>query len=158
MIRLNPSRAALLAAALALQPLAAMAQVPAATPASAAGKTEPALPKDEAAQLEQHNKQLHDQLGITAAEQPQWDKFTDVTRSNAFDMRRAVMDRSAKLDTMNAADSMQSYADLAKLHAANMDKAASAFQTLYASFSPPQKAVADRLFRNRAEARAAKKG
>jgi hypothetical protein len=156
MIRLNRSRAALLAAALALQPLAAMAQAPAATPVSAG--TDTALPKDEAAKLEQHNKQLHEQLGITAAEQPQWDKFTEVTRSNALDMRRAVMDRSAKLDTMNAADSMQSYADLAKLHAANMDKAASSFQALYASFSPQQKAAADKLFRNRAEAHAAKKG
>jgi hypothetical protein len=142
MIRFATQRAALLFAAVALQPLAAMAQAPApkaAVAAPPAAMTDTALPKDAQMKLEQHNKRLHDQLGITAEQQPQWEKFTDVMRSNAFDMRRAFIDRSGKLATMNAAENMQSYADLAKVHAANMDKASAAFQTLYASLSPQQK-------------------
>jgi Spy/CpxP family protein refolding chaperone len=162
MIRFAPSRAALIAAAIILQPLAAMAQAPAATSpapkAAPAAMTDPALPKDAETRLEQHNKMLHDQLGITAEQQPQWDKFTDVMRGNALDMRRVMTERGTKLNTMNAAENMQSFADMSKVHAANMDKAASAFQSLYAALTPQQKAVADRVFRNQAEKRAAKKG
>jgi protein CpxP len=164
MIRFANPRAALIIAAIALQPLAAMAQAPAApapkaaTAAAPAAMTDTALPKDAQANLARHNKQLHDQLGITAEEQPQWDKFTEVMRSNAFDMRHAFTDRSSKLATMNAAENMQSFADMAKVHAANMDKASTAFQSLYATLSPQQKTVADTLFRNQAEKRAAKKG
>jgi protein CpxP len=156
-----PRAALLLAAAMALQPFAAMAQTPAPKAAAAAAPaaiTDSALPKDAQAKLEQHNKRLHDQLAITAEQQPQWDKFTEVMRSNAFDMRRTAAQRTEKLATLNAAENMQSYADLAKVHAANMDKASTAFQSLYATLSPQQKAVADKLFRNQAEKRAAKKG
>jgi Spy/CpxP family protein refolding chaperone len=151
MIRIALARAAMIAAAVTILPLNTMAQTPAAI-------SDNALPKDAATKLEQHNKQLHDQLGITAEQQPQWDRFTGVMRSNALDMRRALMDRGAKLDTMNAADNMQSFADMAKIHAANMEKAATAFQALYATLTPEQKSVADRVFRNRAEKPAAKKG
>jgi protein CpxP len=165
MIRFTNTRAALLTAAIALQPLAAMAQAPASAPAPKAATAAPpaavtdtALPKDAQMRLEQHNKKLHDQLAITPEQQPQWDKFTEVTRDNAFDMRRAFTQRREKLGTMNAAENMQSFAELAKVHAANMDKASTAFQSLYATFSPQQKTVADKLFRNQAEKRAAKKG
>jgi protein CpxP len=161
MIRYAHTRAALVAAAFALLPAAAMAQAPAMSPAAppgaptAAGNA--ALPKDAGTRLDQHNKQLHDQLGITPAQQPQWDQFIAVTRSNAFAMHQAFTDRGAKLGTMSAVDNMQSYADLAKVHSDNMAKAATAFQTLYASLSPEQKLSADAIFRNRAEKQAAAK-
>ena len=117
----------------------------------------PGVVEGRADPLEQHNKQLHDQLGITAAQQPQWDQFVAVTRSNAADMHRAFSDRGDKMATMTAADNMESYAALAQLHAANMQKTATAFQTLYAALSPQQKEAADRLFRARMERRAAKR-
>ena len=91
---------------------------------------EPALPSDIAAKVDQHNRQLHDQLQITPQEQPQWDKFTAVTTSNAADIGQAFDERSAKLDTMNASENMQSFAHVAQVHAANMQKAAEAFQAL----------------------------
>ena len=153
MIRLSSAGALMLVAAFSLNPLAARAQSPA-VPAAPAG---PVLSKDAQTRLEQHNKQLHDQLGITAAQQPQWDQFVAVTRSNAADMHRAFSDRGDKMATMTAADNMESYAALAQLHAANMQKTATAFQTLYAALSPQQKEAADRLFRARMERRAAKR-
>ncbi len=146
-------------AALSLLPVAALAQTPPpaaappaappAAPAAPAGK--PTLPKDAAARVEEHNKQLHDELGITAQQQPQWDQFTQVTRDNAEAMREAFSDRGAKLATMTAAENMQSYATLAQVHAANMQKLAASFQTLYDSFTPEQKQAANALFRTRTE-------
>jgi periplasmic protein CpxP/Spy len=166
MIRLSPTRAFVIAA-MSFAPLAAMAQIPAAAPpakpAAATAPTAPpamadtALPKDATQRLEQHNKQLHDQLGITAEQQPQWDQFTQVMRGNANDMRRAFTARGDKLPTMNASENMQSYADLAQVHAANMQKAAASFQTLYAVLTPEQKAAADRLFRSQMERPMAKR-
>ena len=156
MNRYAHTRAALVIAALALQPIVAMAQTAAAPAGAPAAAASAALPKDAGARLDQHNKQLHDQLGITPAQQPQWDQFLAVTRSNAFAMHQAFSERGAKLETMNAADNMQSYADLAKVHSDNMAKAAAAFQTLYAALSPEQKQTADAIFRNRAERQAAK--
>jgi protein CpxP len=160
MIRYARIPAALVAAALMLPPVAAMAQAPvpspAAPPSAPVTAAAAALPKDAGVRLDQHNKQLHDQLGITPAQQPQWDQFIAVTRSNALAMHQAFADRGDKLGTLNAADNMQSYADLAKVHADNMAKAAAAFGTLYAALSPEQKQTADAIFRNRAEKQAAK--
>jgi protein CpxP len=164
MIRLSTPRTAAVIAALSLLPVAALAQTspPAAAPA-VAPPTAPAtpgaksgLPKDAAAQVQQHNKELHDQLGITPQQQPQWDQFTQVTRDNAEDMQQAFADRGAKIATMNAAENMQSYAALAQVHAANMQKLATAFQSLYSTLTPEQKQTADRLFRNRTERAVAK--
>jgi hypothetical protein len=41
--------------------------------------------------VENHIKQLHAQLRITPAEQPQWDQFAQVMRDNARDMDQAFM-------------------------------------------------------------------
>ncbi len=43
---------------------------------------------------------------------------------------------------------MQSYAQLAQVHAANTQKLATAFQTLYATFPDAQKQTADAVFQN----------
>lgn len=137
-------RAAAFAAALAacaLVPAGASAQQP--EPAAAS------LAKDETAKVEQHIKHLHDQLGVTPAEQPQWDQFADVMRGNAAQMNQAFNDRGSKFGTASAVDDMQSYAKVAQVHADNMQKLATAFQSLYDAFPDPQKQVADRVFRNR---------
>jgi hypothetical protein len=98
--------------------------------------------------LERHIQLLHDQLGITAAEEPQWAQFAQVMRDNAAQMEQAFRARGAHLASMNAIDNMQSYAELAQIHATNMQKLASAFQALYAIFPEPQKMLADAVFRN----------
>ena len=98
--------------------------------------------------MEQHIRKLHDQLAITAAEQPQWEQFAQVMRANAAQMGSASNDRGAKLAAMDAADSMKSYANLAQVHASNMQKLASSFQSLYDTFPDAQKKTADAVFRN----------
>ncbi len=134
--------AALLGGLLLLLPAAAFAQsapVPPAHPAAHAAQT-PDL-------VEQHINDLHSQLKITAAQQPQWEQFAQVMRDNARDMNQAFQARGAKLASMNAADNMESYAQLTAQHAQDMQKLANAFQTLYASMSDSQKATADSVFR-----------
>ena len=54
---------------------------------------------------------------------------------------------------MNAAENMQSYAQIAELHAQDTQKLAAAFQTLYGSMSDAQKKNADTVFRARSEQR-----
>ena len=106
-----------------------------------------APPRATAAAVEQHIRHLHQQLAITPAEEPQWETFASVMRDNAAQMGQAFGDRSTKVGTMSAVENMQSFAQLATLHATDMQNLASAFQTLYSSFPDQQKAVADNVFR-----------
>ena len=120
-----------------------------AAPANQPTASSPALPPDIAAKVEQHNKALHDQLQITPQQQALWDRFAAVTLSNAADIGQAFNERGARLDTMTATENMQSFAHVAQVHAANMQKAADTFQALYTTFSSQQKQVADDVFRNK---------
>ncbi len=161
MSRFRTPRLAAVLAVIALPVLAvpavALAQSsPSAPPPAAAPKAEssppavapaPTLPKAQSKRVEQHIKQLHDQLGITTAEEPQWTQFAQVMRDNAAQMEQAFSARGAHVDAMNAADNMQSYAQLAQVHATNMQKLASSFQSLYNSFPDAQKKVADTVFK-----------
>ena len=72
-------------------------------------------------------------------------------------MRTAIDQRGSQMDTMDAAQNMQSYAQLAQVHAQDMQQMASAFQTLYQSMSPEQRQNADQLFRARDQRVAAHK-
>ncbi|HQT63070.1 MAG: hypothetical protein B7Z75_10225 [Acidocella sp. 20-57-95] len=133
-----------------------MAPAPMAAAPMAVATPTPALPKDAAAKLEAHIKALHAQLKITAAEEPQWQQFADVMRTNAAQMHQAFESR-AKVSTMTAPENMQSYADLAKAHADGMQTLAAAFSTLYASFPPAQQKLADKVFQDDMSKRAMKK-
>ncbi len=106
--------------------------------------------------VEQHIANLHARLKITPTEQALWDKFADVMRANAQQMRQSASERAAKLKDMNASDNMQSYAQLAMLHAQDLQNLTAAFQPLYASFSADQQRIADTMFRNVAIRRAAR--
>ena len=117
-------------------------------PATPQVPTSSPMPQAMSARVEQHIKQLHDSLHITASEQAQWDQFADVMRANATRISQAIQDRGAHLTTMSAEENMQSYAQLAQVHATDMQKLASAFQSLYASFPPQQKQVADTVFQS----------
>ena len=141
------------AAAIILLPAAGFAQT-SATPASVPS-TAPALSRAEATRIDPRIKQLHTQLGITPAQQALWDQYAQVMRENAAAMSRAGDARAAKLESMDAIATMQSYADLSKLHGENMEKLAAAFTTLYNSFDATQKQRADSVFRVKAETHAA---
>jgi len=101
--------------------------------------------------VEAHIKQLHAQLRITPAEQPQWDQFAQVMRENARDMDQAFMQRAQQYPTMNAVQNMQSYQQIAEAHAQHLQKLVPAFDTLYNAMPEQQKHLTDQVFRANAE-------
>jgi glucose dehydrogenase len=156
MNRTSLSRATTILAVMAMPimalPATARAQTsPSASPPVVAlptGSAAPALPKALSEKIERHITDLGAQLGITASEQPQWQQFAQVIRDNAALMEQAVGARAGDVSKMTATGNLQSYAQLAQVHATNMQKLASAFLPLYNSFTPAQKKLADAVFEN----------
>jgi hypothetical protein len=152
--------------AFALAPAAlAQTSAPATAPSSTAQSTAPstdtgggapALSKPMQEKVDAHIDQLHAELHITSSEASQWNQFAQVMRDNAAQMEQAFTMRSTKLETMSAMQNMQSYAQLAQLHATNMQKLASTFQSLYNTFPQSQKQLADEVFRTRHQTTAPK--
>ena len=101
--------------------------------------------------VETHIKQLHAQLQITPAEQPQWDRSAQVVRDNARDMDRAFMQRAQQYATMNAVQNMQSYEQIAEAHVQHLQKLVPAFDNLYNEMPEQQKKLTDQVFRANAE-------
>jgi periplasmic protein CpxP/Spy len=144
---------ALSAAALA-QP--AQSPAPAAPPAAASSPmTHPVPGKNMEERVENHIKQLHAQLQITPAEQPQWDQFAQVMRENARDMDQALLQRAQQYPTMNAMQNMQSYEQMAEAHVQHLQKLVPAFDNLYNAMPEQQKKLTDQVFRANAERHAA---
>jgi len=133
--------AAMLGAALFMLPAAALAQ--AAPPAPAAKAT----PADD--RVEARIKSLHQQLGITAAQEPQWQAVAGVMRDNAKTIGALIEQRQANVKTMTAIDDLNAYAAIADAHAANVKKLIPAFSALYATMSDAQKKNADAVFSHR---------
>jgi periplasmic protein CpxP/Spy len=161
-IRSNHFASAAIIALLAL-PAAALAQ-PTQSPAPAAPQAAPSSPmtsqpvpgKNMEERVENHIKQLHAQLQITPAEQPQWDQFAQVMRENARDMDQAFIQRAQQYPTMNAMQNMQSYEQIAEAHARHLQKLVPAFDNLYNAMPEQQKKLTDQVFRANAERQAAR--
>ncbi|GGA06659.1 Spy/CpxP family protein refolding chaperone [Dyella caseinilytica] len=150
----NLIRKAALPIALSLALLAGTAAAQSTAPASSSSSaTAPAAKKSHMQrrmdEVEQQIDDLHSELNITDAESSQWDAYAQVMRDNAQRTGQALKDRHQKMESMNADDSMKSYAQLAQLNADNMQKLSSAFSALYTVLSPEQKQTADELFKNR---------
>lgn len=105
--------------------------------------------------VERRIKELHAQLQITPAEEPQWNDFAEVMRQNARDMDQAFMHRAEQFTTMNAVQNMQSYEQISEDHAQRVQKLVPVFQKLYEVMPDQQKQLADQVFRANAEKRAA---
>ena len=157
-------RLALLAsAALLALPIAAYAQsmqAPAAqTPA--AGAPEAAAPQstDKSAEerVGKRIAELRAQLHITPAEQPQWDQFAQTMRDNARQMDQTFMQRAQQYQTMTALQNMQSYEQIAEMHAQQLQKLVPAFEGLYNAMPEQQKKIADEVFLVKAENHAQKR-
>jgi protein CpxP len=101
---------------------------------------------------EQRITGLKTQLSITAAQMPQWDAFAQVMRENAQSTDALFRQRAAGAHTMNAVANMHSYAQIAHAYSDQTEKLATAFETLYGTFSEPQKQAADKLFQQQAAA------
>lgn len=118
----------------------------------ASSSTAQAAPNQSMQQIvEQRITDLHRQLHITSAQEPKWNKFATVMRTNARQLDQEYRQRADKLDSMNALQNMQSYASIEKTRVNDVEKLVPAFRTLYASLSPQQKRTADQLFRERAQ-------
>ena len=107
--------------------------------------------------IEQRIKRLHDQLKITAAEEPQWDAVAEAMREDAQTVGALVLERREKAATMNAVDDLRTYQAIAEAHATGVAKLVSAFEALYAAMSPEQQKNADRTFARSKHRPAAKK-
>ncbi len=107
--------------------------------------------------VEEHIKQLHAQLRITPAEQPQWEQFASVMRENARAMDRQFAQRVQQYPTMNALQNMRSYQQIAEAHARGLQKLVPAFENLYNAMPEQQKLLTDQVFRANAEAHAEKR-
>jgi periplasmic protein CpxP/Spy len=159
--RSNHFASAAIIALLAL-PAVALAQ-PTQSPAPAVPQAAPSPPmtsqpvpgKNMEERVENHIKQLHAQLQITPAEQPQWDQFAQVMRENARDMDQAFIQRAQQYPTMNAMQNMQSYEQIAEAHARHLQKLVPAFDNLYNAMPEQQKKLTDQVFRANAERHAA---
>ena len=96
--------------------------------------------------VEKHLAGLHSRLGITAAQQPQWDAFANVMRDNVKSYDALAKARLDKQESMNAVEDMRSFQELVQAHADGLKQLTAAFQGLYDSMTPEQKQRADTLF------------
>ena len=155
-----PHLAALLLAAVPLPVLAQpVGQLPAQSNpgatqlAALAATAAPALAQTESQMqtaTEQRISGLQAQLAITPAQMPQWTAFAQVMRENAQTTDALFRQRAAGVQSMNAAENMQSYAQLSRAYGDGNEKLAAAFQASYAMLSDQQKQAADTLFRQQA--------
>lgn len=126
-------------------------------PPAAQTEAGPANQQNMEARVNQHIKDLHAKLQITAAEEPQWQKFAQTMRANARNMDQAFDNRIDQLQSMNALQNMASYSHIAEQHAKDVKALLPSFEALYASMPQSQKQNADQVFRedaNRGAARA----
>jgi len=91
---------------------------------------------------------LHRNLKITAAQEPQWRAFAQVMRDNEKAIGVILKERSANIAKMNAVDDLRSYQKLANAHAEGLKKLVPAFEALYNTMSDDQKKNADAVFSN----------
>lgn len=111
----------------------------------------PVAGKNAEERVEARIKELHAQLRITPAEEPQWNEFAQVMRENARDMDEAFMQRAQQYPTMNAVQNMQSYEQISEQHAQRVQKLIPAFQKLYDAMPDQQKQLTDQVFRANSE-------
>lgn len=133
----------MLATAISMSGAFAQASAPASAPASTAA--EPAGKAGHERNVEDRIAYLHAQLKITPAQEPQWNTFADVMRSNGQTMSQLFQQRRAATN-LTALDDMKQYAAIAQAHADGMKKLLDAFDPLYSSLSPEQKKLADVTF------------
>ena len=96
--------------------------------------------------VEKHIKDLHATLKITSAEESQWNEVAKTMRENAKDLDRAIDKRMAGA---SAIEDLNSYAEIAQVHANGVKKLASVFSGLYSAMSDDQKKEADEVFSHR---------
>ncbi len=136
----------------AAQPAPPPPPLPKVTPSPPQSSTTPSPQEDS---VDQHIHALQNQLGITAAQMPQWNAFAQAMRDNATSTNQLFQQRAGAVASMNALDNMKSYARVVRAYADNTDRLQAAFETLYGVLSDQQKQTLDALFRREAAQSAA---
>ena len=88
-------------------------------------------------------QKLHDRLGITAAQQPQWDAVVAAMRDNAAAMRANPAVQAIRRGKLNAVQELNAAADVAHARADALQRMIPTVEALYASLSPEQQRTAD---------------
>jgi protein CpxP len=120
-----------------------------ASPPPAANATRSEMAKSDAKRdsaVEQHITELRAQLKITAAEESEWNLVAETMRDNARDLDRAIDKRDATIASATALDNLNSYSEIAQVHANGVKKLAGAFSGLYGVMPDAQKKEADLVF------------
>lgn len=89
-------------------------------------------------------QKFHDSLGITPAQQPQWDAVVATLRENAQAMRGSPARQAVRSGQLNAVQDMHAFADLARQRADAAQRMIPPVEALYAVLSPQQRQTADR--------------
>jgi len=105
---------------------------------------------------EQRLAQMHQQLGITSAQEGAWDQFAQASTKIADELNTAFRDRAAQTASMNAVENMKSFAAIDVKRADDMQGLVQQFQVLYAALSPDQQHKVDAMFRQNTERAAAR--
>ena len=87
---------------------------------------------------------LKAELKITPAQEAQWQQVATAMRENASALDQTIAARQNS-GTMNAVQRLEAREQFAKLHADNDARLLAAFKPLYASLSPQQQQMADKL-------------
>ena len=95
--------------------------------------------------VETRISELHKQLQITPAEEPQFKTYADVMRENAQAMQALFAQRAQNPDR-TAVGQLRWYAKLTAAHAEAVSKLVAPFEVLYQSMSDQQKKLADTVF------------
>jgi hypothetical protein len=95
--------------------------------------------------IEARLAEIKQRLNITAAQQPQFDKFADVLKQNAREME-ALMQKEMPSAPPGAVEGLRIAASFAQAEADNLKRLVPALEALYASLSEQQKRTADEMF------------
>ena len=95
--------------------------------------------------LRERLQQLHERLGITPAQQPQWEAMLAAMRDNAKAMRANPAASAFRSGTLNAVQEIHAAADLAHARADALQRMIPSVEALYASLSPEQQHTADQV-------------
>lgn len=100
------------------------------------------------ASLNNEIARLRLRLGVTPAEEPQWDAVAQAMRADTLHMAQAFQTRMQQRTYMNALQDLRSYVAMMKVHVADLQQLEAAFGNFYVRLSPAQRTVADTVFQN----------